>query len=66
MTLHDGTNILSRNVVNSQSTLRNIPEERKSHFLIMVCDRWKQGAKSLKYSQVSCVSCLAVRAEIAS
>jgi len=43
MILDDGTNRLSRNVVNYQSTLRNIPEERNSHLLMMVCDRWKQG-----------------------
>jgi hypothetical protein len=29
--LEDGTNTLSRNVDNYQSTLRSIPEERRSH-----------------------------------
>jgi len=42
MILDDGTNRLFRNV-NYQSTLHNIPEERKSHFPMMICDRWKQG-----------------------
>ena len=43
MILHDVAARLFRNVVSYQSTLRNIPEERKSHFPMMVCDRWKQG-----------------------
>jgi hypothetical protein len=30
-TLEDGADILSRNIGNHQSTLRNIPEERRSH-----------------------------------
>jgi len=48
MILGFGTNRLSRNVVNDQSTLRDIPEERKSHLLMMVCDRWKQGPNHWK------------------
>jgi len=34
MVLKDGTERLSRNVVNYQSTLRNILKERRSYFLI--------------------------------
>jgi len=43
MILDDGNSSLSRTVVNYQSTLRNIPEERKSYLFMMVCDSWKEG-----------------------